>query len=154
MELSEVDSNNWRKLEVHLLKPQPTEGVGAARKMHDDELWRPMKQTQRRFTSDEELAVVEDYRAGGTIYTLAEKYGCHRNTISRVLESHAVGLANPPIESTKIDEMVRLYELGLSMNATARKVGVSARTVFNHLHHRGAQTRDTRGQVARADACN
>jgi len=85
--------------------------------------------------------VVTDYRGGGTVYTLATKYGCRRTTISRILKSHGVELANAPIEPATVDEIVHLYESGLSMDMVAHRAGVSAKTVFNYLHKVGAKIR-------------
>lgn len=89
--------------------------------------------------------MVADYRAGGTTYTLAKKYGCHRTTISRVLKAHDVELANAPIDSETVDEIVRLYESGLSMEVTANRLDVSVKTVFNYLRSRGIPTRAAGG---------
>jgi len=152
VDLSEADSNKWVRLGDHVAKcDSSVEPIVAPRTSRDDnDLWRPIKQKQRRFSAEEELAVMADYADGGTVYSLAAKYGCHRTTISRILKAHEVELANAPIEPEMVDEIVRLYESGLSMDATARQTGVSAKTVLNHLRTRGVRTRDSRGRERRA----
>lgn len=147
MDLSEADSNKWVKLRDHVAKSNSSvEPIAVVRTRRDDgDVWRAIKQRQRRFTAEEELAVVAEYRAGGTVYTLAKKYGCHRTTISRILKSHDVELANAPTEPETVDEIVRLYESGLSMDATATRTGVSAKTVFNCLRKRDVRTRNALG---------
>lgn len=142
MDLNEIDSNKWSKLAVHLSSPKTT-----AREPHSGPQGpRPgSKQRQRRFSTTEERQVVADYLAGGTVYSLADAYGCHRNTISRILKSHGVELANRPTDSRIVDEIVRLYRSGLSMEATASRTGVSAKTVLNHLRRRRVGTRAPTG---------
>lgn len=85
--------------------------------------------------------MVTDYRDAGTVYSLAKKYGCHRTTISRILKSHDVELACAPTSSETVDEIVRLYESGLSMEKVAHSVGVSPKTVFNYLRAKAVPTR-------------
>jgi transposase-like protein len=141
VDLSEADSNKWQLLlDPASWRPSPTP-EGATTPPHYEEVT-TIRQHQRRFTSEEELAVVAGYREGGTVYTLAKKYGCHRTTISRILKSHNVELANAPIAAKTVNEIVRLYESGLSMEATGQQVGVSAKTVFNYLHSRGVPVRE------------
>jgi len=141
VDLSGVDSNNWSKLAAHLSRPQPIGGDKQEPRRYERELWRPVRQAQQRFTSNKELVVVKDYCAGGTTYTLAAKCGCHRNTISRVLKSHGIELANPPIDPSTINEIIRLYETGFSVDATVKMMGILIKTVFNHLRKRGTRTR-------------
>jgi len=143
VDLSEADSNKWVKLIAHIARGESSGEPMVAPKASRDggHLWRPIKQKQRRFSADEEFVVVADYADGGTVYSLAAKYGCHRTTISRILKSHHIQLAKSPIDPATVDEIVRLYESGLSMEKIALSVGVSAKTVFNYLRSRGIPTR-------------
>ena len=138
VDLSEIDSNKWTKLAAYLVKPQATPVSRTTKSTPRS----GSKQKQRRFTEEEELRVVADYRAGGTVYSLARRYKCHRTTISRILKSHDVQLANSPTDAATIEEVVRLYRSGLSMEATAKRTGVSAKTVFNCLRKRDVRTRN------------
>lgn len=112
----------------------------AATAPHCEEV-KSIGQHQRRFTPEEELAVVADYRDGGTVNFLATKYGCHGTTVGRILESHDVDLTCASIARETVDEIVRLHESGLSMESVAQSVGASAKTVFNYLPSRGVPTR-------------
>jgi len=86
------------------------------------------------------------------VYSLAKKHQCHRTTISRILKSHGVRLANAPLGPATVGEIVRLYASGLSMETTARQTGVSAKTVFNYVHTRGAEREIAgRGRITHAD---
>jgi len=150
VELTEADSNKWSKLIAHIARGESS-GEPRDRNPHemgDRDLWRPIAQRQRRFSAREELAVVADYADGGTVYSLAAKYGCHRATISRILKSHHIQLANAPIDHATIDEAIRLYESGLSMATAARHLGISTRSVFNFLHAAGAEIRSASPQAS------
>jgi hypothetical protein len=136
VDLSEIDSNKWAKLIEHVAKCNSSveRFVMPKASGDDSDLRRLIKQSQRRFTADEALAVISYRAGGGTVYSLAEKHECHRTTISRILKSHDVELANPPIDPEKVDETVRLYESGLSMETVTQGVGLPAKTIFNYAH--------------------
>ncbi len=53
---------------------------------------------------------------------------------------------SPPTEA-QIDEMVRLYESGLSLERIGKRVGFTAHTVLTYLRERGVRTRDTHGRA-------
>jgi transposase-like protein len=98
--------------------------------------------------SPDELArVVERYEAGATVYELATEFGCHRATIAERLKLAGVTMRHQPTTIKQVDEIVRLYESGLSMVKVAEQVGVSPRTVFNYLGQRGVVTRDPHGRI-------
>ena len=142
VDLSVADSNKWRRIKEHLLTPE----ASTKPPWNDDEIRRPRRQQQRRLNAKEVSEVVTAYRSGETVYTLAERYGCHRNTISRILKSNGVKLANTPTAQATVDEIVRLYKAGLPMTQVSREVGVSAKTVFNYLRASGIRTRDSHGR--------
>jgi lambda repressor-like predicted transcriptional regulator len=97
-------------------------------------------------TPDDLKQVAKRYNAGATVYELAVEFGCHRATIAERLKLAGVSMRHQPTTARQVDEIVRLYELGLSMVKVAEQVGVSPRTVFNYLRDRGVQTRDPHGR--------
>jgi transposase-like protein len=105
-----------------------------------------IRQRQRRWTPDDLKRVAERYNAGATVYELAAEFGCHRATIAERLKLAGVTMRHQPTTIEQVDEIVRLYESGLSMVKVAERVGVSPRTVFNYLRDRGVQTRDPHGR--------
>jgi transposase-like protein len=98
-------------------------------------------------TPDELKQVAACYNAGATVYELAAEFGCHRATIAERLKLAGVTMRHQPTTTEQVDEIVRLYESGLSMVKVAEQVGVSARTVFNYLGQRGVVTRDPHGRM-------
>jgi transposase-like protein len=98
-------------------------------------------------TPDDLKQVAERYNAGATVYELAAEFGCHRATIAERLKLAGVAMRHQPTTIEQVDEIVRLYESGLSMVKVAEQVGVSARTVFNYLREKGVPTRDAHGRA-------
>lgn len=105
-----------------------------------------LRQYQRPFTADEVVELVQRYKAGTTTYELAALYGCKRQTISGKLRSAGVMLRMDSPSEEQIDEMVRLYESGLSLVRVGDRIGVSARTVLKYLRKRAVRVRDSRGE--------
>ena len=50
----------------------------------------PPRQKQRRLRELEQLELLEAYRAGDSVYGLADRFGIARQTVSAVLERHGV----------------------------------------------------------------
>lgn len=140
MDLSTADAEKWGPL---LELPR---GSLEPRSAPDYEGVVAIRQRQRRLTPDELTRVAERYIAGATVYELAAEFGCHRATIAERLKLAGVTMRHQPTTTEQVDEIVRLYESGLSMAKVAQQVGVSARTVFNYLRDRGVQSRDVHGR--------
>ncbi|MGR4009856.1 helix-turn-helix domain-containing protein [Leucobacter sp. 1207-22] len=90
--------------------------------------------------------MVEGYKAGLTVYELAEKHGVHRATASEVLKRNGIAMRRQPPTEAQADEMVRLYQEGLSLRQVGDRLGFNASTVLNKLRARGITTRDSHGR--------
>ncbi len=97
---------------------------------------------------DTQLArLVERYESGATVYELAPEFAIDRRTVSNHLKQQEVIMRlQPPAEET-LDEIVRLYESGMSMSKVGQQVGFSADSVRGHLRKRGVKTRDPQGRI-------
>lgn len=51
---------------------------------------RQLQQKQKHFTDEEIIILTEEYQNGKTLLELAKQYGCHRDTVSRMLKKHGV----------------------------------------------------------------
>lgn len=109
----------------------------------DYEARRRTRQGQRRLTPEQIKQLVARYQAGATVYELADEFKCDRTTVSKKLKDAGITLRRTPPTESQIDEMVRLYESGLSLERTGEKVGFTAHTVLTYLRRRGVQTRGT-----------
>jgi lambda repressor-like predicted transcriptional regulator len=90
--------------------------------------------------------LVERYAAGATVYELATEFNVHRHTVATRLQQQGVQLRLASPTPADVDEMVRLYESGLSLMRVAHKTGLSAETVRRNVLDRGVRTRDTHGR--------
>ncbi|MCL2817478.1 MAG: helix-turn-helix domain-containing protein [Clostridiales bacterium] len=99
-------------------------------------------QNQKRLTDAEAASIVEEYQNGQSTYSLAKKYGCHRNTISRCLKKHGttvrIGNAKTIINDA---EMIALYNKGVNTTEIAKRFGITPSTVIRHLHANGVEMR-------------
>ena len=99
-------------------------------------------QNQKRLNDSEAANVVEEYQNGQSTYALAEKYGCHRNTVSRCLKKFGttirIGNAKTVIDDA---EMIGLYNEGVNTTKIAERFGIAPATVIRHLHANGVEMR-------------
>lgn len=102
------------------------------------------RQTRLKHREIEELVV--QYSSGSTVYELATLFGCHRNTVSRLLKSRGVSMRLSPLTTEQIERAVELYSSGLSLLKVAHMLGVSAGTVHARLRDHGVTLRDSHGR--------
>ena len=90
---------------------------------------RPGTIGQRRLTTPEIDQLVEDYRSIRSVYTLAEIYGIHRNTVSQHLKGRGVTIGRRPLVEPEIIRARELHDDGLSLNVIGRALGRDPKTV-------------------------
>jgi hypothetical protein len=80
------------------------------------------------------------------VYELAAEFGCHRATVAERLKKAGVKmhLQSPP--DATIDEMARLYELGLSFATIGKQLCASPQTVRRYVNGRGIPIRTARSR--------
>jgi len=101
-----------------------------------------ISQQQKRLDDTEIQLLIAEYKTGSTVYQLADKFGCHRTTVSECLKAHGVRMRLKRLTEKQINEAVRLYESGLSSANVGQRVGASPRTVVDRLRERGIPIRD------------
>ncbi|GGN19871.1 hypothetical protein GCM10011609_71180 [Lentzea pudingi] len=101
---------------------------------------RPFK-TLRKLKPAEIDELVEQYRAGSSVYQLAEKYGIHRITIGRHLRAQGIDTTAPALSEDQMMEAAQLYADGWSCKKIAKHFGVGAETVRERLHQAGVVMR-------------
>ena len=109
-------------------------------KRHDQDT-DPPRQKQRRLRELEQLELVDAYRAGESVYRLADRFGIARQTVSAVLERHGVARRYRILTPEDVEAAVRLYESGLSLVDVGDRLVVNASTVLNALRKTGVQMR-------------
>jgi DNA invertase Pin-like site-specific DNA recombinase len=98
---------------------------------------------ENRMLSPNEVAeLVEMYRQGATERSLAERFGAHRQTISRHLERAGVA-KRPVVKMTEavVERASKLYAEGWSTQRLGREFGASSSTVYKALVRAGVKLR-------------
>jgi len=97
--------------------------------------------------NDAQLArLIERYESGATVYELAKEFGIDHHTVSIRLKQQWIIMRLQPLSVETVNEIVRLYESGLSMAKVGERVDVSADSVLNYLRKRGVATQDPQGR--------
>lgn len=100
--------------------------------------WNVVKHRRHYDRLPEEIVdqIVSEYQAGSSIYELAERFGCHRQTVSKHLKSRGVQMRGTALGKNQLDEAERLRATGLSLAKVAEQIGVDATTVRRQLRAR------------------
>jgi DNA-directed RNA polymerase specialized sigma24 family protein len=101
----------------------------------------------RRLDPDAVSALVEGYRAGATVYELADRFKIHRVTVSQHLHRQRVKMRRQGLDGRQVTEAARLYEEGWSLAQIASHYEVHPGTVWRALRARGIRMRDTHGRA-------
>ena len=81
------------------------------------------------------------------MYELAAEFGCNRATVAERLKRAGISMRLQSPSRGVIEEMVRLYESGLSLQKVANRLGFRPGTVNKCLKERYVSTRDTHGRA-------
>jgi predicted transcriptional regulator len=101
-----------------------------------------IKHHNKRFTEEEIPALIAEYNNGMTVYELGAKYGCHRNTIAKVLKQYGVVVTiNKIVSDSDLDNLISLYNSGLTTPQIAEQLGMSKSTVKQYLRNSGIKMR-------------
>jgi len=98
--------------------------------------------TPIRLSARQVADLVEGYRAGQTVYELADHFGLHRATVSTHLHRQGVTLRRQGLDDDGIDHAVHLYEQGWSVARIGDRLGVDGGTVWSALKAQGVRLRD------------
>lgn len=136
-----------------LANPTPTPLTRALAAYHQLDLRKSPRERARtlppkrakQLNAGELERLIAGYHAGATVYELAEQFKIDRRTVAIRLKQEGVSMRGKPATREAVDEMVRLYQSGLSLLKVGAKLGVSDKTVENWLRKRGVRTRPRRG---------
>jgi DNA-binding CsgD family transcriptional regulator len=166
--LSLADSNKYKRIVLYKntinldvaqqgeigIERQPVCGDGSPNNKYpqygaEANIVHTIRQHSKRFTSDEIPSLIAEYKNGATVYELADKYGCHRNTISNTLKRNGVIVTIEKItDPGQLDGLMRLYKNGFTALQIAEKLDLGKTTVRRYLREGGVMMR-TRWDYAR-----
>jgi lambda repressor-like predicted transcriptional regulator len=106
---------------------------------------RTPKQLQHRLAQPEADQLITAYLAGESVYDLSDRYGVHRNTVSRILERHGIDRRYRLLRGDMLDEAIEQYRQGASLRTVGQQLGVSLDTVRNALIRSGVELRPRPG---------
>ena len=101
---------------------------------------------QQKILSDEEIKhIIEEYGRGASTYALANKYNCHRSTISRALKQNGIKVTNEVIgRKVKPEEVAEMHKSGMSIKKIAKELHATEHTISQCLRDQGIDTKKTR----------
>ncbi len=107
---------------------------------------RELPKRHLRLTATQLTRLAVSYETGSSTYELAKDFQVDRRTLSQKLKAQGVTLRGQSPSWLLIDEMVQLYQSGLSLVKIGDQVGVDASTVWRYLRSRGTPLRDPNGR--------
>ena len=106
-----------------------------------------LRGTVRRLVPDEVTALVHGYRAGATVYELAERFGINRKTVALHLHRKGVNMRRQGLADAQVSAAAVKYRDGESLDTIGEHLGVDSTTVWRALVKAGVPMRDTHGRA-------
>ena len=103
------------------------------------------KQFQRRLRPHEVGELVARYDAGSNLSELAERCGCHRDTVSKLLDRAGASRRQRGIRSDRVNDAIDAYVAGAALAAVGAQLSADPTTVARTLRANGVQIRPRRG---------
>jgi len=99
-----------------------------------------MRQEQTRLNDDEVEVLIKEYQNGKSTKALAERFGCNKATVSRVLKRYGVNVTNRKKERVFImEDVIAMYENMHTAVEIAQKYGVTPDMVIRFLREKGGK---------------
>lgn len=144
VELAGLYSNTFRRIANAKKSPPQEAEIVEKRKNIDDRVKNERGEVEVKRYRQRQIILSEKgrkeviclYLEGVNTYTIAKSFGCHRNTVSRILKDAGV---NVTIEKINLDEAIRLYESGWTTKQIAEKYDMSNNAVSRRLRAAGVK---------------
>ena len=114
----------------------------------------PLVRKQTRVSEAALLAAEARYAAGATLREIAPDLDVSRQRLAALLQARGIRLRRRTPSAAEVDEMVRRYSAGESLERVGSRLGFSAGTVRLHLLEAGQRMRDAHGRERKARAEN
>lgn len=137
VDLSELDAKRLRPLLEQITEAKYKQISPPSPTQNKYKCTRTKRQKQKHLDEYEIEQIVAGYTAGESVYELADRFICHRITISNYLKDRGVQMRRVPLDNEKIQEAIHLYESGLSLVKVGEIVGASSKTVRTRLLEQG-----------------
>jgi len=109
---------------------------------HGDEVVAKIRQEQKRLNGEEIELLVDGYKEGKSVYTLADEFGCGRVTVSNILKRHGHEVCNRVAQKKlDADAVITMYNKMHTTEEIAQKCGVSTSSIVRCLKANGVELR-------------
>jgi DNA-directed RNA polymerase specialized sigma24 family protein len=85
--------------------------------------------------------LVAAYRAGATVYQLADQFGSHRITVGKHLRARGIDTRPAALTPDDLQRAIQLYRSGWSLAKIAKTFEVAAETIRTQLIQAGVEMR-------------
>jgi len=132
--LSDTDEKRWQTA-LAFAQSVLAGAIVAPAAAPDYEAKAPIRQEQRWLKKSEVETLIADYKSGLSTYHLSGKWGLNRHSVSKILARHGVEQRTygASLTEAELTEAEALRRDGWSMNALARKYGISPQTLRKRL---------------------
>jgi len=103
------------------------------------------KQLQRRLRAHQVSELVALYDTGSNVSELAKRYGCHRDTVSKLLDRAGASCRQRGVPPDRVQNAIRAYVDGASLATIGAELSVDPMTVARMLRANGVQIRPRPG---------
>lgn len=106
---------------------------------------------QNRLDDEAMSQLVEGYRCGASVNTLAKLHEIHRTTVLAILDRQGVARRqnSAKLDPTAVQLATDLYSAGASLKQVAERFDVNSSTIANTLKRNGVTLRPRRGWSGR-----
>lgn len=106
---------------------------------------KPKPTRARRLKDEQEAKLCDTYEVGATRKQLADDFGIAPKTVTAILKRRGIKSRWCKLTEADVDEAVRLYGQGLSLERVGERLGVNGGTVHYQFKKRGVQMRSPHG---------
>ncbi len=145
MALRRADLNQISRAVKYISNNKPVKIDGPNPYTDTDKIAHKIKQKQKRLSADEATELITLYKSGMTVYELADKYKCHRTTISVQLKNNGVKMRMQSLSDEQVDKAVELYCSGQSCSKIGNALKASPETIRQALIRSGIKLRSPHG---------
>jgi DNA-binding CsgD family transcriptional regulator len=143
--LRRADLNQISRVVKYISKNISTDSSIEKPNIDNDKIVRRIKQKQKRLSAEEIAQLISLYQSGMTVYDLADKFDCNRQTVSAHLKANGIKLRRQRLSEKQVDEIIRLYQSGISCLKVGEMLGIDSTSVHNYLVKCGIPRRSTHG---------
>jgi len=112
--------------------------------------FRALPKRAKVLTPGQTELLIKRYRGGATVYELGKEFKVHRTTVAEPPKRTGLSLRMQPPTQAVVNQMVELYESGLSLCKVGTLLGFDPETVRRYVRGRGVPMRSAHAKTVDA----